>query len=887
MPKKNENWDVMRCQALRFAVPLDEKTAKFYSDMQSDFNDLYPRMMMWSLIPHIQEDKDGIVKVKHVDDVLTELKKDVPAELLEDVLLIGDVISRRPRDEASSFYGLFSKSYKSTGKANFNDAKIKFLNSLGNLTDEELSVFISKDESFKLMSVAEWRTVQADIDSGTKIKKAWEKISKKIANKVNASYARVRNAFKQMSRQPNSRGYCSTLAELLRRQISSAYKKYVVHLADGKKISEQSAIIQKSNEVLFNAIAELWNRLDALGNGLSEKTLMRAVKMAAEKEDPLNSNIEEMATEVQKPEFDCIIKADHKDVRKAYRGVKLKRRYDQRKIYPSMSSLKNDQKIPFGLTSLANFEAKMSEGRLIVSFEGGPGLACQRSHYFNDLDCVKIANKKHYQITFNHRLKSKKKYAVSKKYIGVIKEIGLQQKNGSYYITLPYTLTHSPINRNLECFFKTAQPDVKKYDLPDEIRVAGFDLNVGDPLVGGIAVFKKNGDGPLIALDYGKGHMVQQPETICPDTKLSNRIRALTKITYKIVHAIRGYKKSVNNNMPLDEKIESFLKKIKSPSPVIRCRIQTWVKQIGIRLRKLHHLVRASGYKELSESLRLLEAQDAMKSLIESFKRIHLKKGQSLPKKKEFDTTRQNFRKDISRRYASKVIQYSKGCNLIVIEDLKSDFDRDNKNNSLLRLFSSGSLIKSIQDAAHKEGIGVVLADPAGTSRTDCVTGEIGYRNTKIDKTRLYVVRDGVLGTVNADKNAVINVIARGVGHSVVPYKVFVRSTVEKTTVEDEEEKNIGKRVKRFYTTLYGSTKPVFTLEDNKTIKVVKKASKKMQKLTNCYIYVRGKRLVTEAEHRAEEKRIENRVTSGEISVGMKLEPCPVKGFLAFKYNDK
>ena len=96
----------------------------------------------------------------------------------------------------------------------------------------------------------------------------------------------------------------------------------------------------------------------------------------------------------------------------------------------------------------------------------------------------------------------------------------------------------------------------------------------------------------------------------------------------------------------------------------------------------------------------------------------------------------------------------------------------------------------------HKVGIGCVFIPPAGTSRKDPLTGMHGFRNYKTDKSKLYVLRDGVLGTLNADFVGALNVLLSGLSHSVVPYRVYGA----KKDKEDEEvkEKVDGKRITRF-----------------------------------------------------------------------------------------
>lgn len=887
MAVQKDTWDVMRCQKMKLAAQkLSPINAKFYEDIQADYRTLLPIILSWTLNPYTYLDENGNECVVTTEQVLASLQATVPADVLSDVLLVGCTVATMSQTSASSFYGTFFENYKCNESAKWTAAKGDFLEKLSTLTDDQLSARLEDDTCLSQLTVAEWREVQVKLSAGVDKKEVWKEISPRLVNRVNAAYIRVRKALKIQVRQPDNKEYCSTLAEMIRLQVKSAYQKNLDHQEVSQELRNKVDTYRNANPEIFNLVLAFNDRLYSLGSGLSKVVLLRSIECVNNQVTSDNPTYKIAMAEIVKPEFSVLLTCKREDLIRAYNGVKVCSQLNRRKAYPRLPSFKNDYKVMFGLTSLAKFKMRINNDRLCVTFAGGEEEVFLNSYYFHDLKVECDKSKNQYNIKFRHKVKTKKKNVVSDEIVGCIKQIGLQKRDGCFYVSLMFTMSHDAKVFKLEKFFKTAAPDMSKYkDLPETIRVAAFDLNISNPVVGCIAEVTKDGlVGSLDALDYGKGNLVAGPDIVCPDTNLSDEIRVIKRLIFNVKDAIKEYKYSVNNGVPMDKKVLAFLEGIESPSPVPRCRIQTWIKKIRTTLAQLHSKVWSSGYVSISESLRILEAQDAMRSLISSYERIHLKSGQQMHAKPKFDKTRQNFREFISRKIASRIVGYAKGCDIIFIEDLAFEFNADNDNNSLVRLFSPGGLIKCITDAAYKAGIGVVLVDPMGTTKTDAVTGEIGCQDSKKTK-NLYVERDGVLGCIDSDKNAALNVMIRGLGHSIVPYKFYVRGKKEEVIIDGEiQEKEIGKRLQRYYANQFGIAKPVFSFDERTgTVVACKKLVKEDNPVVSMYVYAHGTKLCTGKAHIAKEKALAARVAAGEPVVPFGFDPCPISGYKGFQ----
>lgn len=889
MAVQNDSWDIQRCQKLKLGKKeLSPINAKFYDDIQEDYRKLFPLILSFTLTPYTFEDENGVEHVVSSEQVLKTLENSVGKSLIDDVLIIGSTVAEMPQASASSFYGLFYNNYSCNDKAKWTQAKSDFLDKLLTYTDEQLEAKLEGDSCLRQMPLVEWKKVKEKLLEGNDKKEVWESVSGKLANKVNSSYSRVRKELEIQVRQPDNREYCSTLSEMLRLQVKSCYQKNLDHQKVTQELLTKVNNCSQTNPKIFDLIANFSDRLYSIGTGLSKNVLLRSIDCVNKGTLASNPTYKIAIAELLKPEFSEILTLKKEELIRAYNGVKIRDQLKRRKVYPRLPSFKNDYKVMFGLSSLAKFKIRVEDKKIKIAFSNGEEELFMNSHYFHDLEVVfDESNKtaKQFIIKFRHKLKSNKKFAVSDLITGYVKQIGLQKKNGSFYVTLMFTMKHDEKILKLERFFKTASPDMSKYtDLPDKIRVAGFDLNISNPVVGCIAEIDKNGKGPLNSIDFGKGNLVAGPDIVCQDTLMSNRVKRCKQLIFKVKDAIKDCKFSNSNNTKMNDATISFLKRLASPSQSPRCMIQTWIKNLKKRLKKLHSIIRASGYVNISEGLRMLEAQDAMKSLISSYERFHLKSGEMLAAKKNItaNNRRQNFRQFISRKIASKIVQYSKGCDVIFIEDLSLDFDSDNKNNSLIRLFSADGLIKCITDAAYKAGIGVVLVDPMGTSKTDPVTAKVGYRNLK-NKNYLYVERDGVLGWVDADKIASLNVLIRGLGHSIVPYKFYVKGKKKDVIGVDLVEKEVGKRLQRYFTMQHGSIKqPIFKI-DNDKVTLLKKANKGDNLIENAFLYAHGDDFCTADNHRNQGKEIMHRVDSGEPVVEFDLTPCSESGYKSFQ----
>jgi hypothetical protein len=166
-----------------------------------------------------------------------------------------------------------------------------------------------------------------------------------------------------------------------------------------------------------------------------------------------------------------------------------------------------------------------------------------------------------------------------------------------------------------------------------------------------------------------------------------------------------------------------------------------------------------------------------------------------------------------------------------------------------------------------KAGIAVVKVAKDGTSQVDPVTGEIGYR----DGNHLYVIRDGKLGWVPADPAASLNILIRGLNHSVSPYKI--------RAIGLDSKEELGKRASRFLKVKYGGT---YFVQNEAGIMVVKKPKGEENVLHNVPVYFHGGKLSTVEQHLAEIEAIKHLVEIGTPCTEFSLTDCGEQGYMAF-----
>lgn len=860
----------MRCSPLK-VKSMNPWINDFYQDIQCDYRKFLRIFFLWSGVPYgIRNDK--IITYVSTEDSRENRSREIGDKALEN--LIDDFISvfLSAGDESSSCYGLFYQNYKSTGKAKLSKNKKEFILSIRSLSDEELEKKIKSSKQLASLSLSEWREFTKDIHSERDVVAMWPTISERLASDKRTLGMQLRQRLNIQCKRPDDKVYCSILTEMLRRQLRSVKEKCEKHLEDTAQLQEKLSGYSKNK--LFQTMCDFGSCLKSINYGLSKRVLQQGVKEAKKKPNS-NSKIAVAVEQLRRPEFAELVNADYKILMSAYSGWKLKIQLERRNLYPAYShafivegeySSIKDYKMMVGLSSLGSFRLSLDK-QVQVSICGKGEMTCSRSRYFGNAKLKELRNAcdkiEGYEIKFNHESKSKS--AISQHVIseitGVVREIGIIKKGDKWFVSLPYTFETDGMNEFIaNRFFQAAKPSKEVCDLlPSEIKVAAFDLNISNVLVVTKATLGRNmPNGNLAVLDYGRGIITSPPTIVSNNGHRCDSLIGMKQDTHNLRDAIKEYKacRLTGNDVCLETK--NWLNTITETQTNSRILIQLWVKKLGSDLRQIKYEMRREGYQNLSELIRVLDLMDVHASMIDSYRRIHLKDGQTLLKEKTFDTSRANFRLFILRRIAAAVVKNTIGCNVVFLEDLKSNFDSDNSNNSLARLFSPQTLTNTIEQALQKAGIGVVWVPTPGTSRMDTLTGIVGCRNVKkFSKDKLFVLRDGQLGFLHADYVGSMNVLLLGLSHSVVPYKFKI---LDRDAVNDKGESPEYKvRLQRYFLEKFGTVALNFFKEDNGRVTCNKiKKGQKQEGLKNTFVYVHANEFVTEEYHIAKQNEIEH-----------------------------
>jgi IS605 OrfB family transposase len=468
-----------------------------------------------------------------------------------------------------------------------------------------------------------------------------------------------------------------------------------------------------------------------------------------------------------------------------------------RKKYISACRFANERQVPFGLTGRGyKFSLDVSGQSVQIQIklpDGNFHLACVPSHYFYDLKIVPV--KDGFSIRFRNKLKDYKKDVYGPWYEATLKEIQLQKRGGNLYVYFPYSIAADTTNESAAWFFRSAELNQKYLDeMPDQLTVAAFDLNLSNPLVAAVADITKNGDGPIRVLDFGSAEIVCPATIICKNAPSRSTINGLSSAMNKLKGIIREYKACKRQGLGISDESMGWLLKWsrvrldngkEQSITFVRRLIQNTMGRLFDRATKKVKASRDRGHTDLSENVALLRMLDTRESLVNAYQNLHLTAGQRCIYRRNARNSRQRFRKYVSLQYGAEIVKYCRkaGAKLIFIEDLNLEFDRDSSSNSISRLFAAGQLITSIQNACNKAGIEVVLVDPAGTSQRDPVTGDIGLRpkygekglpGRYRSKDYLFVERDGELGILNADEAAATNILLTGLNRSIFKHKIWI-----------------------------------------------------------------------------------------------------------------
>ena len=853
-----------RCQNLKaFSVPAEVR--EYFDDLMVDYKRYLPVILDWTGCGYTRRIGDKLVVVSP-EVVVAQVRAECGG-LADDMLQIGRTLAQGSQEEASSFYGLFYVPYASTGKAKLTPSRRAIIVAAKDWVVGAEKEHEKREPLLVGLGVDTLKNYSSRLHGGESINSIWDECGPKIVNPFIASVIKVRGASPLPCCRPNDKNYCSILAELIRSQVSSCCgKKYTSHIEDRAKLLELVEASRPSPD-LMEALACLQKSLGE--NYTFSRWLLFAAVNLVRQNSPFDYRTEAMVAALRQPGCVPLVRASDKDIGSCYYYLKLKGKFDRSKIYPERPADPSDRKVLFGLSSLGKFSLAMDQGRLTVTLCDMPAIRCMRSHYFNDLSIEEIHSNKRlsgYTVRFNHLTKNRLNSPAGPVINAVIKTVGLYRKNGQYFITIPYTVTHDKANDDLAIFLRTATPTKEKIQyiqekFPNGFVAAGFDLNLSDPVCGAMALVRPDGEGKIPVRDYGSANLVAEPQVIERDTPNCDKLRSLSSQFRQITQYIRGYRQSLRTGtVPGDLAIELG---VPGNFSAIRYKIQNLIAEARAKFKQLHFQIRAKGYPHVSEMIRILDVQDALASLKSSYDRIHLKAGESMPAVRAFDRKRTNFRQFTSRRLAASIVRYSAPSNVIVVEDLTMKQDRDDSSNSMTRLFAPRQLIDSITMAAEKVGKSVVEVDPRGTSRCDPLTGDFGYRPKKIDKKSLYVERDGSIVRYDSDIAASVNVLKRGLDHGVTPYKVFVKGKPSATSETFDR-----KRLSRFCAEKYKQlTLPKFKNDGP----ILRATNAKDGDLYHGFAYLRGGELISHKAKIEIEDRIRLRIESGERAIPLTI----------------
>lgn len=837
---------INRSSFLKLRNPKNDLIS-YYDDLQSDYKKYLNLFFEWSCIPYIDENNVVHHKEELENKLATDFSKFIDINLLRSYTknIFGD------QKQSSSSYNIFYANFHNIGakipkeiqlffedlnKDNFNqvynelvsrynqpieDIKSKFSKielEIQNLSPEDkkgLSKLQDKlaackerykdnldfleDKLFKFNKISknDWESIAEEIINvdQEKIKKKkisifWERFKDEFSNESRSLGKEIRNVLGITCKQHNNSNYCRQLFEMIRISLSSTNAKCEEHVKETNNIKNNIKLLESK----VNHLASFLKLLEKLKQN-QMKFNFYFVKNCFEKSEgnvlKYNDNIihELLEDEEYQDLFSFLfVKENNKFVNVSlYEKLSnLKTKLEKRKDYPRFYFDHKDAKVPFGVNYynflINNYKVKISN---FNEFD------ILKSNYFGDLKLTKQDTG--YELEFYHQVKNKNPVNYGQKINGLVKQIGLLKKNDSYYLSFDYSIKKNVVNDNIKYFMCSA--DIEKIksrleSLPDTITCAAIDLNISNPITACKAKIYKNDFGKsLKSLLYGSGNFIDLPKFLVQDGQYNRDLIKLTNDCKTLVSLIRSFKEIKNNKKQFDSltKEEINFLGLENNDPNFRHKIQRKLSEINKAIKKYSFLLRSEGYKNLSDSIRLLQAKDGYASLVNSYERIHLKPGEMLNQEKKFDQTRAEFRELITRKLAYKLVEYCVDCNILFIENL--NFDPEKDKNHLLKLFNCRTLIKYITEALEKRGVAVVEVDKSGTSKVDPVTGQLGYRSKK-DKSKLYVKRNGKIVYLDSDLAACVNVMLKGLGHSVCPYS-FIKSN-------DDEIENGKQRIKTF-----------------------------------------------------------------------------------------
>lgn len=880
MKTENSKVDFQYCQKLQIEE-LPEDTIDLYNNFQEDYKKIIKFLVENSGCGYCLRDEDRTIiePIKCPDPVLTELidiigKGGLPASNAYAVIYTNHAPNTKVRKDckAGKYIGYISNNRKE--KKEFSEEEPKQL-----------------AKQYPAINEETWAHLRNRYLNGESFDSLWKEVCPKLETNRSvriATEVRNKGTFPKVKKDKDYH-YCTALFDMVKSSFNSWVKNHKEHqdkIENTKKLLGQE--IKKCKENLYNCFLEFCDKLGELNYGISAKVLKTFFKIREGKEN------KEEYHDIPYGLFSSnkiLMESSENDLFAAYKAVKIYRKLSKMQKYIFSPNLDKDYQVPFGLTGKnIPFCLSCKNDKLTVVL-GGCKFETKKSHYFSDISIVR--NNNEFLLRFRNKLKSKKKNNNGKWIESSIKEIKIQKRNGKYYLYIPFSISHSSDNFLLERFFmksffdKNEKKDTELFDkLSKEIVVVGIDMNISTPLTATKALLKKeNNEKEIKCLYFGSGKIISQPSIICDNTKLSGELRNFYTKIEKLKDYIKMYKTSAKNGIEIvktkkewfEEQINLFKSAIKnsendkdkkwlkyeneSPDD-IRFKIQTLISLYKKEFEKLKYRCRMNGHNFVAENIQLIRVMDIFRSLIISFYSTDFrseKKKETKEKNKFFglepNNKRANFRLYATKKFAAEIVKVADGANIVFVEDLDFEFDRDNNSNSnsLARLFASGQLKKWIKSSLNKIGIGCVFVAPELTSKTDPVTGLLGYRDKGKNKENLYVLRDGNLGVINSDVAASLNVLLAGVNHSVYQRRLFIKNG---KVSSKKESKRLNSFIKE------RNLDSVLFQVDSVAEKVVaSNVSTTRDTIQNGIVYITPDGFITENQKEGKEKKIKDMVT--------------------------
>jgi len=771
------------CQSLKIKI-LPESHKLYYDELQADLKKMRIFFATHSGLNYSYKEDENDSEWKIASSKKSTLSPE--AQRLIDIIAKGGI-------GAEHAYGIFYKDKKVSDKIRRDNSNCIFAMLLPNLVNFEEEY--KKRKSKLQLTKEEWEEYHKRCLAGESVEVLWsEEIAPKIGPNEAARLASL--AYHQFpdSRHPADITHCRALMSMVADSFCSWVECHKLHREETEKLKTKLQEKIESCKEAYNLLLAYSEDLYSRNYGLSARVLKALI-------DNKSRCCFDIAFQIAE-KYPALMKIDEKTLFKAYNALKLHWKIKRRKPFISLPKIERDYQVPFGLTGSRGkkFDVYVENKNIVVEIDGQK-VETFSSHYFSDMQISKIygekKNLKGFKLKFRHKLKDKKKEVYGEWIEAELKEIKIKKdmETGDFYLYLPYTTTHNEKNLLLEKFFSYADPLKEtifkngKTELPNEFLGFGFDLNLSDPIAMAVAEFvRDSSDGEIGALDYGHGKLLDASVLVC-NSSLSKRINDLVGDNRKLIQAIRSYKNSLVTK-EMDEESGEWLKKALGNAKYgnHRHQLQLVMSKLNKKSKKYWQECRKNGHNDLSENIALLKLLDVQFSLHKSYNNIHIFDYKKQIHSHKTDSKRENFREFVTKQFAATIVKhckevmakYGREYAVVFLEDLEMYFDADADNNSLIRLFAPGQLKKYIASALAKSKIGYVFIPPAGTSKTDPLTSKIGFRATGkyykqlgylLNKSDLYVERNGVIGKINSDVAAAINILLKGVNHSIVPYR--------------------------------------------------------------------------------------------------------------------